>query len=403
MTPSLPIGTKCSLTGVFPWRRDSIDRSLHHRLAVSDTLAPNATRRNLNGEIMGRLVGYLMALVVLAMLVAEFGPSAKQQWVSYSRQLAAARENAEAQAAKKEAVELEQAKKMDARAAANALDSAYLVRTYYENEIAADQGYKGCQIAVVGRVDTVGRNNENTPYVCLRGGEGVGDVQCFFSDDDATELARLQSGDTVTILGKCGGLRFNVLVGNCRILPTPPPIKPGPLIGTGKARDIVYVCDAAGGMLTKMQGLKNELQVDVNNLQPPQAFSVIFSVYRSDSAGPDALFNSTLVANSENKLKSQTFMSKEQAGGSDDLIPGLEMAFAMHPQMIYILTDGRFGNNAEVPTKIAELQARASPNVAINIIIYTDLMGLDGPVDTIVHKIAKDSGGQVRIVPPDWP
>ena len=89
------------------------------------------------------------------------------------------------------------------------------------------------------------------------------------------------------------------------------------------------------------------------------------------------------------------------AAGSTDPVPGLELAFKMHPQLLYLLTDGDFEDNKKVLDKINSLQANSSPKVKINTIVFTDPAKADKGIVDLLKKIADDSGGQARVVSPD--
>ncbi len=95
-----------------------------------------------------------------------------------------------------------------------------LVGAYDENEVAADIKFKGQMVSVSGEVRSIGKDLMDQPYVSIRPGDqfAVRGVQCFFASTDAHRLARMRKGDTVTLMGKCGGLMVNVLLKDCQIV-----------------------------------------------------------------------------------------------------------------------------------------------------------------------------------------
>ena len=89
-----------------------------------------------------------------------------------------------------------------------------LVKAYESNEVAADEKYKGKLVKVSGRIESIGKDLLDNPYVVL-GGEGMLDgVQCTFPDKASSrgELAKLNKGESVNITGVCEGLMGNVHV-----------------------------------------------------------------------------------------------------------------------------------------------------------------------------------------------
>lgn len=106
-----------------------------------------------------------------------------------------------------------------------AVSSAEALLAHYQaNEVAGDQDFKGKLFAVQGRVETVGKDLLDTPYVALRGGPStLFSVQCMFSKADEGKLAGIKPGDWVTIAGTGRGKLGNVVVGDCWIYGTGAP------------------------------------------------------------------------------------------------------------------------------------------------------------------------------------
>ena len=89
-----------------------------------------------------------------------------------------------------------------------------LYEAYKNNEIAADQKYKGNFLKVTGVVDSIGRDILGDPYVVLTGGGEyeVWGVQCIFSNAYESWLATLSVGQSIRVTGKCKGYLINVLL-----------------------------------------------------------------------------------------------------------------------------------------------------------------------------------------------
>ncbi|MGV3617908.1 MAG: OB-fold protein [Fimbriimonas sp.] len=81
-----------------------------------------------------------------------------------------------------------------------------VVRAYEENEVAANQSFRGQRWRVQGMVAEVGHDLADSPYVILSPNDGTqGKVQFTFDSSDQASLAVLRKGEVVTIEGSCEG------------------------------------------------------------------------------------------------------------------------------------------------------------------------------------------------------
>jgi len=154
------------------------------------------------------------------------------------------------------------------------------------------------------------------------------------------------------------------------------------------ARKIVWVCDASGSMMDNFDTLKNELCFAVARLKPVQAFNVIFF---QDGDAATVSTNGLLMANPANKQRAFTFLDDTSLGSNSDPIPGLKLAFKQNPEMIWLLTDGEFPNNAEVLSCIRMLNRDKS--VAINTIAFAGAGEEDELYVKTLRQIASENGG----------
>lgn len=96
------------------------------------------------------------------------------------------------------------------------LSAVQLYNEFYNNEIAADQKYKGQTLIVTGVVSSIAKDILGTPYVVLNnGGEfEIWGVQCLFPNTDAykNSLATLNKGNTIKVKGECTGYLLNVML-----------------------------------------------------------------------------------------------------------------------------------------------------------------------------------------------
>lgn len=94
-----------------------------------------------------------------------------------------------------------------------------LVSAYDNNEVRADQEYKGRIVEVSGKVGSVGKDVLEKAYVTLKGGNLMREVQCFVTKAQENKLAGLEKGQSIKIKGKVEGLMMNVVIRGCLINP----------------------------------------------------------------------------------------------------------------------------------------------------------------------------------------
>jgi hypothetical protein len=95
-----------------------------------------------------------------------------------------------------------------------------LLAEYKNNEVRADQLYKGKLIETTGKVDDVKKSLTDSIYVTVGTGQvfEIPQVQCHPDDNQAGRAAQLNKGDKVTVRGRVSGLMMNVQLRDCEIL-----------------------------------------------------------------------------------------------------------------------------------------------------------------------------------------
>jgi hypothetical protein len=175
----------------------------------------------------------------------------------------------------------------------------------------------------------------------------------------------------------------------------------GKLFGHGgNAMRIVYICDASGSMLSKMELLKLELQKSVEQLQPVQAFDVLFFQDSLDnrrnylSLTPDMV-----MATANNKRKLYAFLGDITPQSSTHVIPALTAAFSLptRPDLIYLLTDGAFeGETGPVVVEAIE-KLNANKRVKINPVLLINPKEISDDelrdASQAMQTIARENGG----------
>ena len=168
----------------------------------------------------------------------------------------------------------------------------------------------------------------------------------------------------------------------------------GPVfVDGGGARKIVFICDASGSMLNKFDTLRRELDKTVAGLRPVQSFNIIF-FQEHDARAFDR--GGLVMATPESKLRVANFLADVVARGETYPIPALELAFRQKPDLIYVLTDGDFPDNAAVLAKIRTLNV--SSKVKINTIAFISEADTDTAFISLLQTIARENGGIYRRV-----
>ncbi len=72
------------------------------------------------------------------------------------------------------------------------ISASKLYKEYNENEIAADEKYKGKIIEVTGVIRDIGNDIMDNAYITLVGNEYFGDIQCYFNEKSV--VAKLSKG-----------------------------------------------------------------------------------------------------------------------------------------------------------------------------------------------------------------
>ncbi|MCX5647893.1 MAG: VWA domain-containing protein [Planctomycetota bacterium] len=144
--------------------------------------------------------------------------------------------------------------------------------------------------------------------------------------------------DPVWVIGVGGG---GAAFGGFEGLGTGPGRGSG-LFGVGgdeEARKIVYVVDRSGSMTSSIDYVKLELKRSIGKLGEEKEFHIIFY-----SSGPPVEMPTRRLVNAteRNKAFAYEFVDGIIAQGETDPSDALRRAFAVRPEVIYLLTDGEF-------------------------------------------------------------
>lgn len=102
------------------------------------------------------------------------------------------------------------------KAAPMAVSAKQLIAAYQDNEVAADNAYKGKLLQVEGRVDRIAKNAFDEPYIAIGGMFQA--VHCSPRGQDA-ELAALKKGQLVRVEGTGNGMLIGeVMLDDCQLV-----------------------------------------------------------------------------------------------------------------------------------------------------------------------------------------
>ena len=87
---------------------------------------------------------------------------------------------------------------------------------YQQNEVKADQLYRGRYIEVHGHVWRVGKDILDNAYISFRVGNPVLAVRCAFSDTPPAWVRDVEPGTSISLVCKGMGKSMDVMLGDCR-------------------------------------------------------------------------------------------------------------------------------------------------------------------------------------------
>lgn len=89
-----------------------------------------------------------------------------------------------------------------------------LIAQYEENEIKADEMFKGKKVIINGRVENIGTDFTGSPYLII-GNYNYSSIQCVFPTSMKAKLVNVQKGQSYLIEGVCKGKVINILFDEC--------------------------------------------------------------------------------------------------------------------------------------------------------------------------------------------
>lgn len=167
---------------------------------------------------------------------------------------------------------------------------------------------------------------------------------------------------------------------------------PGFFGAPSRGTKLIYVLDCSGSMAephsesrTRFERLKIELVNSIGSLPAHMEFFVVF--FNQNSVPMPA--KNLQPATADNKRKYLEWVVKVHGGGGTDPRDAMKLAFELHPDVIYLLTDGYFDD--KVPEALYRLNSRRTT-------IHTFCLG-DRAGEEMLQQIAERNNGTYKFVP----
>lgn len=97
------------------------------------------------------------------------------------------------------------------------VSAVQLKADYDQNEVSADQKYKGRRILVNGKIVNIGKDMLDNAYVVLSNGDAndVFNVRCMFEDENV--MVSFRKGQYLKVIGTVEGKIGDVILKKCRL------------------------------------------------------------------------------------------------------------------------------------------------------------------------------------------
>jgi len=158
----------------------------------------------------------------------------------------------------------------------------------------------------------------------------------------------------------------------------------------GDIRKIVFVVDRSGSMTDSIDYVKEELKRSIGDLAEEKEFHVLFY-----SSGPCVEMPTRRLVNAteRNKAFAYEFIDGIIAQGGTDPSDALRRAFAVRPDVIYLLTDGEF--DRAIVGLVRGLNAGGRVRVHTIGFLYT---WPGTSAEGVLKQIAAENGGNYKFV-----
>lgn len=162
----------------------------------------------------------------------------------------------------------------------------------------------------------------------------------------------------------------------------------------GNAYKVVYVVDISGSLAIYLDDIIRNVNESVRGLTPAQRFQIL--TYMSDPDGTrivEFAAGRLTYANEKNKAAAGDFTKNlKVVRGAFDPVRALTMAYALQPELIYLLSDGEYDEFPELVTKVRELHQQCPTKI-------TAISFNPAPRNMrLLQSVVNETGGNFRLV-----
>lgn len=153
----------------------------------------------------------------------------------------------------------------------------------------------------------------------------------------------------------------------------------------GNGKRILFIIDATGSMLGKLDMVNERVSEAIDVLRPPQGFDVIFfNEYNSEPMWPQMRF-----VNPESKLAAKNYIAHVVTRGRTDPLPALRRGFLLKPDLIFFLIDPSDFPDKQAVVDLVRKNAFGG-RTTMNIIAYA---GHDEENEKFLKQLAAETHG----------
>lgn len=195
-------------------------------MSDSAPACPNCGKPNANAPVPVRSVGILLGIgiflipLIFSWFTLRKGHTTKAKvisfgWLIFSLAIISAQDGANTSGSSSRSVSPAKASSEQVMQ----VNIRTILAAYENNEVGADNQYKGKLIEVTGIVDNIKKDIMNNLYVTLGTGAQfeIPQIQAFFDDSMNNQLGQLRKRQQLTVVCRVDGLMMNVLAKDCVI------------------------------------------------------------------------------------------------------------------------------------------------------------------------------------------
>jgi hypothetical protein len=161
----------------------------------------------------------------------------------------------------------------------------------------------------------------------------------------------------------------------------------------GEGSKIVYVLDRSGSTDGKIiSAAKTEILASIEHIDDVHQFQLVVYNERPQKFNPAGSNGQLAFGTDANREEVKKFLAGISGDGGTDHAAALSMAIRMHPDVIFLLSDGD-------DPKLTDRDLQRIDRIGAGIIINTVQFGEDHKLEHgFMEKLAKQSGGEYKFV-----